>query len=71
MTELIYEPEIGAEYVSLSTRTRVVVKGFCKHAQDCSQTMVLFENINPTVDSAAGTLWCIDYGIFLKRFRVP
>lgn len=67
--EHIYEVELNREYVSNSTRTKVKVLGFCKHAQDCSVGMVRFTNLSATVDAPAGTEWVLEESIFLKRFK--
>lgn len=39
-----------------------------KHGQCCMRDMVLYENLEDTKDSKAGTHWVIDKGMFLKAF---
>jgi hypothetical protein len=39
-----------------------------RHAQDCSWPMVVYENINPTKDAPAGTIWVLAESIFIITF---
>ena len=39
-----------------------------RHAQDCSWPMVVYTNLEPTMDAKAGTVWVIAESIFLKTF---
>jgi hypothetical protein len=64
----IYEVEEGRSYVSKRTKTLVLVKSIARHAQDCSRPMVVYTNLKPTDDSPAGTVWVLDYDMFLNRF---
>ena len=57
----------GDKVVSHSgIKFKVLHKG--RHAQDCSIPMVVYTNLEPTVDSETGTIWVMEESLFLKRF---
>lgn len=59
--------EVGVTYRSPSGfRFKVMHLG--RHAQDCSWPMVVYTNLEPTMDAKAGTVWVIAESIFLKTF---
>lgn len=45
-----------------------VVLHLARHAQDCSWNMVVFQNILPTEDAPAGTVWTLAESIFMRTF---
>lgn len=45
------------------------VEGLARHGQDCSQSMVVYRNLEPTLDTPQGQLWVISEELFKKRFR--
>lgn len=45
------------------------VESLARHGQDCSQSMVVYRNLEPTVDTQQGQLWVMSESMFMKRFR--
>jgi len=39
-----------------------------RHAQDCSWSMVVYMNLEPTKDAPTGTKWTIAESIFMRTF---
>lgn len=54
-----YKSPTGKEFVVLHVG---------RHAQDCSWPMVVYQNILPTEDAPAGTVWVIAESIFMRTF---
>lgn len=68
LTQPIYEVEEGQIYLSPSRLPfKVLHRG--SHGQDCSQSMIVYTNITPTYDTAAGHVWVMCESLFLKLFR--
>ena len=65
---MLLEVEVGKRYLSTSGYL-FEVKGLAAHAQDCSITMVIYVNLEPTFDAPSGRTWVLEESIFLKRFR--
>jgi len=49
------------------TGIRFYITTIARHAQDCSNVMVVYKNIEATQDAPAGTTWGLDERICLKR----
>lgn len=64
---MIFYAKPGEIYYSPSGTPFRVIE-IVKHGQCCMRDMVLYENLEDTKDSKAGTHWVIDKGIFLKAF---
>lgn len=45
------------------------VKNIAKHGQDCSHSMVVYQNLEPTSDYPAGHTWVISERLFIKLFK--
>ena len=67
MRKPIYEVEEGVEYIS-GSGYRCKVLMIVQHGQDCSVSMVVYENLVPTFDSPAGKRWTVSESFFLSRF---
>lgn len=63
----IYEIEVGKNYRSRSGYLFKVL-AIARHGQDCSVSMVLYRALEATFDSPAGSLWTMEYNLFLSRF---
>ena len=44
------------------------VKEIARHGQDCSQAMIVYENVVPTKDYPAFETWVIAESVFLSKF---
>lgn len=44
------------------------VLSLARHAQDCSWSMIVYMNLEPTKDAPIGTVWTIAESIFLRTF---
>lgn len=64
---MIYEVEPGKTYYSRTGKPFRVLS-IARHAQDCTQPMVVFENLVPT-DWPVGTVWVLTESLFIKTFR--
>ncbi|QBZ70685.1 hypothetical protein pETSU_104 [Edwardsiella phage pEt-SU] len=64
---MIFYVKPGETYYSPSGTPFKVIE-IVKHGQCCMRDMVLYENLEDTKDSKAGTHWVIDKGMFLKAF---
>lgn len=47
---------------------RFKVLCLARHGQDCSIPMVVYTNLEKTVDAEVGTVWVIEESIFMQRF---
>lgn len=63
----IYEVEVNKTYRSRSGYL-FKVESIAKHGQDCSISMVIYRALEATFDSPAGSLWVMEYKLFLSRF---
>ena len=59
--------EEGGTYISRSG-AEFVVDHIARHGQDCSHVMIVYHNVEPTIDSSKGTIWVISETIFMNRF---
>lgn len=59
--------EVGKTYKSKSDR-KFKVLYIARHAQDCSHSMVVYTNLEPTIDAPINTIWVLSETIFIKRF---
>jgi hypothetical protein len=64
---MIYEIEVNKKYRSKGGYL-FKVEAIARHGQDCSVSMVLYRALEATFDSPAGSLWTMEYNLFLKRF---
>lgn len=60
---------VNLETYKSKSGNRFKVINIARHAQDCSRTMIVFTNIDKTIDSPAGTVWVLSESLFLKRFN--
>ena len=63
---MIESVDVGKTYFSKSG-CRFIVTGIARHGQDCSHQMVVYVNLDDTVDAKVGKLWVISESIFLNR----
>lgn len=64
---MIFEVEIDNIYYSKSGIPFQVLH-IARHGQDCSWPMVVYKNLEPTIDAPINTIWTIAESIFLRRF---
>ena len=54
-------------YSGKGIRFRVLY--LARHGQDCSISMVVYMNEEPTLDYQTGTIWTMEENLFLKKFH--
>lgn len=60
----------GEVWASRRSGIQFCVASVARHAQDCSQSMIVYVNLQPTEDAPAGTCWVLDETIFVKRMEL-
>lgn len=64
---MISDITVGHIYKSPSDRP-FIVDCIAAHGQDCSLPMVVYRNLEKTLDKPAGTVWVIPESLFTMQF---
>lgn len=65
---MLYEV-IPHSTVKSKSGLRFKVLHLARHGQDCSIPMVVYTNLEKTIDAEIGTIWVIEESIFMQRFK--
>lgn len=66
---MIEEIEVDETYYSKSGLPFKVLH-MARHAQDCSLAMVVYVNLEPTIDAPVNTIWVLSESMFLSRMSL-